>query len=146
MTAPPPIRTSLITLGVAELDTAIGFYRAMGLAPSAQSVPGQVCFLPMGALVLALFPWDELARDAAVAARGSGFRGMALAWNLPDRPEVDRTFARAAKAGGRIVKPPQATDWGGYSGYFTDPDGHLWEVAHHPSWPVGADGRIILPD
>ena len=70
---------------------------------------------------------------------------MSLAWNLPGRAEVDAAFERIAAAGGTIVKPARVTDWGGYSGYFSDPDGHLWEVAHNPFWPLDIDGRLTLP-
>ena len=78
-------------------------------------------------------------------ARQAGFRGVALAINLESRDLVDACFEEVRAIGGEVVKPPHATDWGGYSGYFADPDGHLWEVAHNPSWPIGADGRPALP-
>ena len=141
----PPLRLSLVTLGVADLDRSIAFYRALGLVPSSASVEGVVCFMQMGAVALALFPRASLATDATVSLEGSGFAGMSLAWNLPGRAEVDAAFERIAAAGGTIVKPGRVTDWGGYGGYFSDPDGHLWEVAHNPFWPLDIDGRLTLP-
>ena len=141
----PPLRLGLVTLGVADLDRSIGFYRALGLIASSVSVEGVVCFMPMGAVALALFPRASLAEDATVSPEASGFAGMSLAWNLPGRAEVDAAFERIAAAGGTIVKAARVTDWGGYGGYFNDPDGHLWEVAHNPFWPLDADGRLTLP-
>ncbi len=82
-----------------------------------------------GSTALALYPWDELAEDARVAADGSGFRGVTLAYNVGSPERVDEVLAEAERAGGEIVKPAQPTFWGGYGGYFADPDGHLWEVA-----------------
>ena len=95
--------------------------------------------------MLALWGRDALAEDAQLPSAGSGFRAIALAYNTRDRAEVDAVLAEAEAAGGRIVKPAHEAFWGGYSGYFADPDGHLWEVAWNPDWEVAAAGSIRLP-
>lgn len=121
---------SVITLGVSNLERAKVFYaERLGWPIHAQE--GQwVCFLlGNGASALALFPWDALADDAAVAADGTGFRGVTLSYIVRSDDRVDALLAEADRAGGTIVKPAQPTEWGGYAGYFADPDGYLWEVA-----------------
>lgn len=138
---------SLITLGVHDLDRAGRFYTALGWRRSTASVDGTVTFLRGGAIVLSLFGWDDLARDATIdAAPASAFSGIALAMNLSSEAAVDATLDTVVEAGGQVAKPAERADWGGYSGYFTDPDGHLWEVAHNPGFPVMDDGRVRLPD
>ena len=97
-------------------------------------------FFQAGAMVVALWGRDELAADAGLDAAGSGFAGVALAYNTRSREAVDAVLAEAGAAGARVVKRGTETSWGGYSGYFSDPDGHLWEVAHNPFWTIGADG------
>jgi uncharacterized protein len=124
-------RISLITLGVADLSRAIRFYRD-GLGLSMRESPPGVAFFEMHHMWLSLFPREELAKDAGVIADGTGFRGFALAHNLRSEAEVDATLAQAVAAGARLIKPGQRVFWGGYSGYFADPDGFLWEVAHNP--------------
>jgi uncharacterized protein len=138
-------RVSLITLGVADVAASTAFYRALGWPLSPSSVPGEVSFFNTDGGLLALWGRDDLARDAGIAPTPAGFRGVATAINLEDRERVDACFDAVAAAGGEVVKLPVATDWGGYTGYFADPDGHLWEVAHNPSWPIGTDGRPDLP-
>lgn len=124
-------RISLITLGVADLERAIRFYRdGLGL-PMRESPPG-VAFFETRGTWLSLFPREELAKDAGVQADGTGFRRFSLAHNVRTEPEVDATLARAVAAGATLIKPAQRAFWGGYSGYFADPDGFLWEVAHNP--------------
>jgi catechol 2,3-dioxygenase-like lactoylglutathione lyase family enzyme len=124
-------RISLITLGVADLERAIRFYRdGLGL-PMRESPPG-VAFFETRGTWLGLFPREELAQDAGVSARGEGFRGFALAHNVRTEAEVAPTLARAVAAGATLVKPGQRASWSGTSGYFADPDGFLWEVAHNP--------------
>lgn len=142
-----PARVSLITLGVADVGVATAFYQALGWPLSSSSVPGEVSFFKTAGAVLALFGADDLAADAElpVSLASPGFRGVSLGINCVSEAEVDDTLAGAEAAGGQIVKPARATEWGGYSGYFTDPEGHAWEVAHNPAWPLGADERPILP-
>jgi uncharacterized protein len=124
-------RISLVTLGVADLARSIRFYRdGLGL-PMRESPPG-VAFFETRGTWLSLFPREELARDAGVPAEGTGFRGFALAHNVRTEAEVDATLAQAVAAGATLIKPGQRVFWGGYSGYFADPDGFLWEVAHNP--------------
>jgi hypothetical protein len=121
---------SVITLGVRDLDRERHFYEA-GLGwPVHQEDDNWACYLLAdGASALALYPWDELADDAGVPAEGSGFRGVTLAYNVRSEDRVDEVLAEAERAGGSIVQPTRRTEWGGYSGYFADPEGHLWEVA-----------------
>ena len=95
---------------------------------------------------LALYPRDELAKDAKLSAEGGGFRGMTLAYNARNRAEVDAALAQAEAAGAKLLKPAEEAFWGGYSGYFADPDGFVWEVAWNPSFPIAADGSIHIPD
>jgi uncharacterized protein len=137
---------SLITLAVDDLTAATRFYETMGWRRSSASVDGTVAFLRGGAVVLGLFGRDDLAADAGVVPSSGGGPAVTLAMNVPNEPAVDETLAAAARAGGRISKPAQRTDWGGYSGYFEDLDGHLWEVAHNPGFHLMADGRVLLPD
>ena len=138
-------RVSLVTLGVADLARARRFYcDGLGWRESAAGNES-VCFIDAGGVVLGLYGRAALAEDAGVAAQGSGFSGFALAQNVSSEAAVDRVLAEAEAAGGTLVKPGQKVFWGGYSGYFADPDGHLWEVAHNPFFPLDADGRIQLP-
>lgn len=128
-------RVSFITLGVRDLERATSFYKDVLRLPQLPSPAGVVSFFEMGRTWLSLFPWEDLAADAGVPAEGSGFPGFSLAHNVRTIEEVDRLLAEAAAGGGRIVKPGHETDWGGYSGYFADPDGFLWEVAWNPKFP-----------
>ncbi|HEU5305517.1 MAG TPA: VOC family protein, partial [Gemmatimonadales bacterium] len=122
------------TLGVADLDRATRFYeKGLGLARLVS--PAGVSFFELGKTWLALYPREALAADAGVPAAGSGFPGFALAHNVRSKADADRLLDAAAAAGGRLVKPAQPTDWGGYAGYFADPDGFLWEVAWNPRFP-----------
>jgi uncharacterized protein len=127
-------RISFITLGVGDLAVSTAFYRdvlGLPLLPS----PADISFFELGPTWLALYPRELLAADAGVPPAGSGFPGFALAHNVAARDEVDALLAHIAARGGRIVKPAQVADWGGYSGYFADPDGFLWEVAWNPKFP-----------
>jgi catechol 2,3-dioxygenase-like lactoylglutathione lyase family enzyme len=137
-------RVSLVTLGVTDLARARRFYEE-GLGWQRANQHDEVVFYQAGGMVLALWGRDALAQDARVPSAGSGFRGIALAYNTRDKAEVDSVLAEAAAAGGRIVRPAQDAVWGGYTGYFADPDGHLWEVAWNPDWEVAPDGSIRLP-
>jgi predicted lactoylglutathione lyase len=137
-------RMSLITLGISDLVRARRFYEA-GLGwQVGQAVEDEVAFFQLNGLILALFRRDALAADAGITDSGVGFGGIALAYNARSREEVDDVLAGAERAGGSMMKPAQATSWGGYSGYFADPDGHLWEVAYNPCFPIDAEGRTSL--
>src|SRR6516162_4910291 len=127
-------RISFVTLGVRDLARATHFYRDVLGLPQLPTPP-TVSFFEMGKTWLALYPRDLLAADAGVPADGSGFAGFTLAHNVRSQAEVDRLLAEAAAGGGRIVKPGQPAFWGGYTGYFADPDGFLWEVAWNPRFP-----------
>lgn len=139
-------RLNIVTLGVKNLGAARAFYeKGLGWAVSPASLEN-IVFIPLGGIVLALYPWDELAGDAGVEARrGAGFRGFTLAQNVATREEVAKALAAAEKAGGKIVKPAQDVFWGGHSGYFADPDGHLWEVAWNPYFQLNEKGELALP-
>jgi predicted lactoylglutathione lyase len=128
---------------VADVERATAFYRALGWQPSSASVPGRVTFFGLEGAILSLWSRDDLAAEGNVDRGVPGANSLAV--NLESRTEVDAAFERIREAGGRITAPPVETDWGGYSGYFADPDGHLWEVAHNPFWPIGPDGRPTLP-
>ena len=143
MTLPEP-RISLITLGVQDLKRATAFYEALGwrrAAPSQLSVT----FIQLGNIVLSLFSREELAKDAGVSATGDGFSGITLAYNARSTDEVDAIVARAIECGGTLVKQPEKVFWGGYSGYFADTEGHLWEVAHNPFFAMDDAGNLKLP-
>jgi uncharacterized protein len=138
-------RISIITLGVADLDRSREFYERLGWRRSMAENEG-IVFFQVGGMALALYPREELAKDANVAPDGQGFNGVTLAYNARTRPEVDSVLAEAKAAGADIIKPAQEVFWGGYSGYFADPDGFLWEVAWNPFFPIAEDGSIQIPD
>ena len=126
-------KISLITLGVRDLERSIAFYRdGLGLAPHNYTDGDDHVMFALEGSWLSLYPRDKLAEDATVADDGGGFSGVTLAHNEASPAEVDAVFAQAVAAGAKPVKPPQKVFWGGYSGYFADPDGHLWEIAHNP--------------
>ena len=127
-------RLSLVTLGVADLERSVRFYEQVLKLPRLPTPPS-VAFFELGKTWLSLYRRELLAADAGVPAAGSGFPGFALAHNLRSEAEVDRLLAEVAAGGGTIVKPASRADWGGYSGYFSDPDGFLWEVAWNPRFP-----------
>jgi catechol 2,3-dioxygenase-like lactoylglutathione lyase family enzyme len=135
-------RVSLVTLGVADSARARAFYEALGWS-DAVSPDGEVVFFQSGGMVLGLWSRDELARDSGVEDAG-GWGGVTLAHNVGSPAEVDEVMAQADAAGARIARAAGPTFWGGYSGVFVDPDGHPWEVAHNPSWPLGEDGSVSL--
>ena len=135
-------RVSLVTLGVADLDRSRRFYEALGWKRGNRD-DGVVFFqLPGG--VLALWDRGTLAAEAGLPDAG-GFGGIALAYNARSRTEVDAVIGEAEGAGARVLRRPAETFWGGYSGYFADPDGHPWEVAHNPAWSFDAHGGVVLP-
>ena len=128
-------RISIITLGVSDLERSTVFYRDGLRLPLGQSNE-RISFFEMQGAWLALFPAGALAEDATVSAEGEGFRRFTLAHNVRSRDDVDLVLAEAAEAGASVVKHAHDTSWGGYSGYFADPDGFLWEVAWNPLFPI----------
>ncbi len=127
-------RISMITLGVSDLEISKKFYRD-GLGFPLKDDEPNIAFFKLNGTWLGLYGRDALAEDATVPAEGSGFSGIALAHNVSSEQEVEDVLAEAVRAGATLLKPAQKVSWGGYSGYFADPDGHLWEVAHNPfSW------------
>ena len=132
-------RINMITLGVKDMEKAIQFY-ANGLGLPRMPFEGGVAFFVLNGSWLSLYPWDALAEDATVNASSSGFRGITLAHVVASKEEVREILDQAVKSGGTLIKPAQDVFWGGYSGYFADPDGHLWEVAWNPHfWPGPKD-------
>ena len=136
-------RISLVTLGVAHIGRARAFYEALGWSASPSPSDG-VVFFQAGGLVFALWGRGELAGDSGVEDTG-GWGGITLAHNVRSPAEVDAVLARAEAAGATIARPGAETFWGGYSGVFVDPDGHPWEIAHNPFWPLDPDGSVSLP-
>ncbi|MBL8590065.1 MAG: VOC family protein [Methylobacteriaceae bacterium] len=137
-------RLGLVTLGVSDVPASRRFYEALGFRASAAS-QGDVVFFAGPGPILALYPRARLAEDAGLPPGGAGFGGVALAINVADEAEVDALIATALGAGAQALRPAGRVFWGGYSGYFADPDGHVWEVAHNPFFPLDADGLPRLP-
>ena len=139
-------RISLITLGVRDLARARQFYESgLGWKPSTAGNDDVVFFQLAGGLALGLFSRKSLAEDAHISDVGSGFGGITLAQKLESKAEVDRVIATAVAAGGTLLKAAEDVFWGGYSGYFADPEGHAWEIAWNPFFPLTEDGGITLP-
>ncbi len=136
-------RVTLITLGVADLTRAKAFYAALGWTPAL--APEGVVFYQMHGAVLALFGLNDLVADQNRAGAPVGTGAMTLAQNFSTEAEVDAAFALALSAGAKALKPPEKVFWGGYSGYYADPDGHVWELAMNPFWPLAEDGSLTLP-
>jgi catechol 2,3-dioxygenase-like lactoylglutathione lyase family enzyme len=146
-TAPTP-RFTVVTLGVGDMRRSIAFYEALGFARKFRATGETVAFFDTGGTVLGLFPWDQLAQDATLPdqPRPAAFRGITLAWNCNSTAEVDTVLDFAIANGASLLKGAHTTDYGGYSGYFADPDGHPWEVVVAPNIEVGEDRRVHLPD
>jgi predicted lactoylglutathione lyase len=142
-----PANLAIVTLGVADLERSARFYRDLGWEQRGDLAQGITWFKTSGSW-LCLFGYDALADDAALVAAPESdlpaYRGVTLALNLASEDAVDLAFARVHEVGGRIVKPAHRAEWGGYSGYFADPDGHLWEICYNPGFPLDADGRIEI--
>ncbi len=139
-----PQRITLITLGVTDLVAARAFYARLGWAEHGDSQPG-VAFFQMHGAVLALFGAADLAADQGRPGAALGTGAITLAQNFATEAEVDAAYAAALAAGGTALKAPEKVFWGGYSGYWADPDGHVWEVAMNPFWPLAEDGSLTLP-
>jgi len=139
---------AIVTLGVTDLERSIRFYSGLGWEQRGAATNGIVWFRTSGTWI-GLFGYDALAEDARLDAVPAEelprYRGITLAVNLPSEEAVDLAFARVREVGGAIVKPPVRMEWGGYSGYFTDPDGTLWELAYNPGFPLDEHGRIDIP-
>ena len=125
-------KLAIITLGVTDMIVAKKFYeQGMGLIPEKESCDS-ITFYDMDGVWLSLYPKDKLAEDVTISTEGNGFSGVTIAHNEPSKEEVRKVIEQARSAGARIIKEPQDVFWGGYSGYFEDPDGHLWEIAYNP--------------
>lgn len=144
----PHAHVSLITLGATDLRRTARFYETLGFVRKMKAAGDDVAFFEAGGVVLSLFENEKLADDAALERQAElpAFRGIALAWNCETEGEVDEVLAAASAAGARLLKPAQTAFWGGYHGYFADPEGHVWEVAHNPHFPLSPDGKPSLPD
>lgn len=139
-----PQRVTLITLGVADLARARAFYEALGWRPTRPQEG--VVFFQMHGAVLGLFGLKDLAADQNRPDAALGTGAMTLAQNFASEAEVDAAYDLALAAGAALLKRPEKVFWGGYSGYYADPDGHVWEVAMNPFWPLNADGSLTLPE
>jgi uncharacterized protein len=149
MSKNPPIpRLTVITLGVSNMRASIAFYEALGFARRMRDTGEAVAFFETGGPVIGLFPWDQLAEDVTLPEhpRSKTFRGVTLAWNCASREEVDAVLDFAISKGASLLKAAHETPYGGYSGYFGDPDNHPWEVVVAPGIEVGEDRRVHLPD
>jgi len=136
---------SLITLCVADIAKATAFYEKLGFVLSKQASEASVSFFKAGAMVLAIWSREAQKEDANADDLWTGNGGIVVAQNVACESEVDAVMANAEAAGARILKPAAKAFWGGYNGYFADPDGHVWEVAHNPFWSLGEEGRVNLP-
>jgi len=148
MSNAPTARFTVLTLGVSDMRASIAFYESLGFTRKMRATGEEVAFFETGGTVLGLFPWHLLAADAALPdqPRPAAFRGVAIAWNCNNDAEVDRVMAFALSKGATLLKPAQPTSYGGYCGYFGDPDGHAWEVVRAPGFEVLENGRVSIPD
>jgi predicted lactoylglutathione lyase len=144
----PNTKLTAITLGVRDVPTSAHFYETLGFERKVRVTGDEIVFLDAGGVVLALWGWDKLAEDCVISAqpRPQTFRGSTLAWNCATPADVDAAFDKALAAGARVLRRPEKTEYGGYRGYFSDPDGHVWEVVQAPGFAFTDDGQLILPD
>ena len=144
----PMTKLTAITLGVRDVPASARFYESLGFARKFKATGDEIVFLDAGGVVLALWNWDKLAEDCVVTSqpRPQTFRGSTLAWNCATPADVDAAFDKAIAAGAAMLRRPEKTDYGGYRGYFADPDGHVWEIVQAPGFAFTDDGRLILPD
>jgi predicted lactoylglutathione lyase len=147
MTTPSPKLTA-VTLGVHDVPASARFYESLGFKRKVRATGDEIAFFEAGGVILALWGWDKLAEDSVISSqpRPQTFRGATFAWNCATAAEVDAVFAKALAAGAALLRRPGKTEYGGYRGYFADPDGHAWEVVQAPGFTVADDGRLILPD
>ena len=138
-------RITLITLGVDNLDRSVAFFERLGWRRSVKQAEG-IAFFQCGSIAFSLYPKEALARDVGVQATGGGSESFAIAYNTRSKEEVDDLLAEVETAGAKVIKPAEEAFWGGYSGYFRDLDGHLWEVAWNPGFPLDGEGAVSLPD
>ena len=135
---------SVVTLGVSDFARSLDFYKkGLGWSTKASN-KDNIAFFQLNGVVLALYNKTGLAEDAGVSSKGSGFPGVTLAHNVRNEKEVDEIFRQVAQLGAKTIKRPQKASWGGYSGYFADPDGYLWEVVYNPFWKMRRDGSVIM--
>jgi uncharacterized protein len=139
-----PARLSIVTLGVADLPRAVGFYEALGWERASSSMD-EIAWFHTADTNLGLFPTEHLAADANLPPERARFGGVTLAINVETEAEVARCLDAAVAAGATLLKPATRADWGGVSGYFADPDGHPWEIAFNPGFTIGSDGRVQIP-
>ena len=146
MTLPPVV--GLVTLGVADVQRATDFYVSLGWPLSSHSIRGEVSFFRTAGTRFALFGIEDMAEDMRqpATALAPQCRNFTLAINLPSDAAVDAAVAAVVAAGGTVLKAPEKTSWGGYSSYIADLDGHAWEIAHNPGWPLGDDGFPVIPE
>lgn len=136
-------KLNLITLGVSDFDKAVKFYEGLGWKQSDKGVESLALF-PLGGITLAIHPLEELAEDTTLGYQPSAFSGMTISFNTKSEAEVDSVLNEVVSLGGTIVKPAQKVYWGGYSGYFKDLDGFLFEVAYNPFWELDENDNLIL--
>lgn len=136
-------KLNLITLGVHDFNRSLNFYEGLGWKKSDKSMDDLALF-PLGGITLALFPIPELAKDTTLVYQPSSFSGLTLAYNTKSEAEVDEVLKLVEGLGGEIIKPAQKAFWGGYSGYFKDLDGYVFEVAHNPFWPMDGNDNLVL--
>lgn len=135
-------RISIITLGVADLKKAKAFYDALGWKVASDETVEEIVAYDLQTMALALYPWEKLAADAQVTAERSGYSSFSIAHNLSTEEEVSELLSKIPEAGGTILKPATKAFWGGFSGCFADPDGHIWEIAYNPFAKLGPNGEF----
>ncbi len=141
-------RLSILTLGVADVSTSRRFYEGLGwrAAPVPPVGDDQIAFFQLGGIALALYGSEDLAKDSGLPRSIGDSRSIALAHNVRHKEDVDAMLVEAERAGAHILKPAEDKLWGGYSGYFADPDGYPWEIAWNPGFELKEDGSVVLPD
>ena len=138
-------KLNIITLGVKDFQQSLNFYRnGLGWEASSASTEN-IAFFQLGGIVLALYPREKLAEDVTISPEGTGFSGITLAYNAKNQAEVDEVLKTVEELGAKIIKKAQKVFWGGYSGYFADLDGHLWEVAWNPFFEFDDSDNLVLP-
>jgi predicted lactoylglutathione lyase len=142
-----PPRLTAVTLGVGDVRESAAFYERLGFERKFPETGDEIAFFEAGGFVLAVWDWTKLGDDAAkpVNPVPQAFRGSTLAWNCRTKSDVDANFIHAIKAGGMSLRTPGATDYGGYRGYFADPDGHVWEIVNAPGFELADNGTLLLP-